>query len=101
MNQDRIRPLTPAGINFLHSVLSRGPIFPIRDYEEAVKRGLRVSFDDMGTPDDPEEVTDPGSTSADWKPLDYADNQPGMDDYPTDDWSGRDAYPGDDQTMGE
>jgi hypothetical protein len=75
MDRDTIQPLTKAGIDYLHSVLSRGPIFPSRDYQEATARGLHVSFEDKDTL---ERVID-------WKPMEQPVNTGYADDCEADD----------------
>ena len=119
MNKDSITPLSTAGQAYLRSVLLRGPVYPPRDYQEAVNRGLHVSFENRDTL---EKVTDPGSTSAEWKPVTQPENTGYSDDpdygndipetstdslpFPEDsrkcdDWEMVDVYPGDDSTLGE
>ena len=94
MNQDSIKPLTTAGINYLQSVLSRGPVFPERDYQEALRRGLRVAFKNESVP-----IVDPVTEPLPWKPVDVPADRP--DDYQSDEWPDVDEYPGDDNTLGE
>jgi hypothetical protein len=91
---NRTIPLTSAGKNFLNSSLFHGPgevaIYTEREYQDAIRQGLRVSFEDK---DVLNEVTDPGSTS-------LVDSPCGADDNP-DEAMCEDGYPNSDELMGE
>jgi hypothetical protein len=57
------RTITSAGKNFLNSSLFHGPgevpIYPEREYQDAIRQGLRVSFegkDACGADDNPDEA---------------------------------------------
>ena len=104
MNRDTIQPLTKAGVDFLHSVLLKGPVYPPRDYQNARANGLHVSFEDKSTL---EQVTDPDTARTEWAPIPenpyatpgYSDDSCDADDSP--DAAICPEYPNSDQTEGE
>ncbi len=57
--QRGMTPVSPRGMEFVHSVLLRGPLFAPRDYRDATQQGLHVSFE---TSADLDRVTQPSWT---------------------------------------